>query len=127
MPRLQASPGWVGLGVSTDGTMNSGGAGSDVVLCSESSGGGLEVKRYWVTAKAKPTNGAAVAGATCTSACRAGARTRAHPLRSRTEACILAELSEGSLLSILAEQTRPPHPPRLLSSWRRYKFKEKHI
>ena len=57
------SGGWVGIGVSSDGTMNSGGAGSDIVICTADT---LEVLRYWVTAKSRPVNGVPVPGASCT-------------------------------------------------------------
>ena len=40
------SLGWLALGVSADGTMDSSGAGSDVVICSGDDG---SVARYWVT------------------------------------------------------------------------------
>ena len=45
------SLGWLALGVSADGTMDSSGAGSDVVICSGDDG---SVARYWVTQKASP-------------------------------------------------------------------------
>ena len=53
--------GFIAVGLSEDGTMNSGGKGSDVVVCDKSG-----VKRYWVTAYASPENGVTVPGSTCT-------------------------------------------------------------
>ena len=49
--------GWFGLGVSSDGTMISGGAGSDIVTC-ESNAPKTDMPhacRWWVTEKAMPT------------------------------------------------------------------------
>jgi hypothetical protein len=55
-----ASSGWFALGVSSDGSMTSGGEGSDVVVC-DSAG----AKRYWITNKSPPSGGVAVDGAVC--------------------------------------------------------------
>jgi hypothetical protein len=53
--------GWFGIGVSSDGTMSSSGAGSDLILCEE----GNVVKRYWSVSKNLPTDGIVMNGATC--------------------------------------------------------------
>jgi hypothetical protein len=53
------SDGWLAFGVSSDGTMTSGGNGSDVFVCS-----GGEVKRYWITSF-RPSGGVAVPGSEC--------------------------------------------------------------
>ena len=54
--------GWVGFGTSTDGTMNSGGKGSDIVACQD---GGL-VRRHRLTQRSWPGgDGAEVPGGTC--------------------------------------------------------------
>ena len=54
--------GWFGIGVSTDGSMDSAGSGSDVFICDDSG-----VKRHWITTKDVPTgSGAIVVGASCT-------------------------------------------------------------
>ena len=56
--------GWLGVGVSEDGTMTSSGRGTDMVVCD-----GAGVRRVWVTAYTVPSSeGAAVEGATCESA-----------------------------------------------------------
>jgi len=51
--------GWIGIGVSPDGTMTGSGAGSDVIACS-----GGQVKRYWVTS-VQLSGGFDVPGAEC--------------------------------------------------------------
>lgn len=53
--------GWFGIGVSSDGTMDSNGQGSDLIVCEQNN----VVKRYWSKDKSKPTNGIVVQGATC--------------------------------------------------------------
>ena len=58
---ISTGGGWFGVGVSSDGSMISGGAGTDLVACD----GSLGVQRYWVTSYSKPTNGVAVPGAVC--------------------------------------------------------------
>lgn len=57
-----ASGGWMAVGVSKDGTMHSGGDGSDMVICEA---GDLEVRRYWVTQQVKPTGGELVPMSSC--------------------------------------------------------------
>ncbi len=59
---ISTGGGWFGVGVSSDGSMNSGGAGTDLVACDDT----LGVQRYWVTSKSKPTNGVVVPGGVCT-------------------------------------------------------------
>jgi len=51
---------WLAFGISDDGTMTSGGVGSDVFVCSDG-----QVKRYWMTSKLWPTGGVDVADAEC--------------------------------------------------------------
>ena len=51
--------GWVAIGVGDNGMTN-----ADMVICSGASS--LSVQRYWSTGQAPPSNGDAVAGATCT-------------------------------------------------------------
>ena len=52
--------GWFGLGASKDGSMTSGGEGSDVILCTDAG-----VQRFWLTDKSTPADGVEVSGATC--------------------------------------------------------------
>jgi len=52
--------GWLGLGVSPDGTMTGSGAGSDIIACSNGA-----VKRYWVQVK-HVSDGIEVPGSHCT-------------------------------------------------------------
>jgi hypothetical protein len=54
---------WVAFGVtSTNGGMNAGGSGSDVMICVK----GSKAKRYNIKAKSKPTNGVTVDDSSCT-------------------------------------------------------------
>ena len=58
---VSSSGGYIGIGISEDGSMNSGGKGSDVFVCDKSG-----LKRYWVTQLGRPTDGANVPGSMCT-------------------------------------------------------------
>ena len=72
-----ASTGWFALGVSSDGSMNSGSVGSDVVVCDNAG-----VKRYWITAKSAPKDGISVDGATCKFADGKGVLTFTRALKA---------------------------------------------